>query len=67
MQMRSLYPISLPTERAEGDDRKTHEDWIKKNENCLNQNFGLVSDKIYELEIRLALMETELERSRAER
>ena len=61
MEMRSLYPVNLPTERSEGDDRKTHEDWIKKNESCLNQNFGLISDKLYELELRMALLESTLE------
>ena len=61
MQMRSLYPVSLPTEREEGDDRQTHEDWIKKNESCLNMNFGLISDKLYELELRMAVLETALE------
>ncbi len=65
MEMRSLYPVSLPTERTEGDDKKTHEDWIKKNESCLNQNFGLISDKLYELELRMVMLETELERSAA--
>lgn len=61
MEMRSLYPINLPTERDEGDDRKSHEDWIKKNESCLNMNFGLISDKLYELELRIAVLETALE------
>ncbi len=63
MEMRALYSVSLPTERYEGEDRKTHEDEIKKNENCLNQNFGLISDKLYELELRLALIEAALENS----
>ena len=61
MEMRSLYPINLPTERDEGDDRKSHEDWIKKNESCLNMKFGLISDKLYELELRIAVLETALE------
>ncbi len=64
MEMRSLYPINLPTERDEGDDRKSHEDWIKKNESCLNMNFGLISDKLYELELRIAVLETALESNR---
>ncbi|MBR3381629.1 MAG: hypothetical protein IKG85_01125 [Clostridia bacterium] len=61
MEMRSLYSISLPTERAEGDDRKTHEDRIKKNESCLNMNFGIISDKLYEMELRMAVLEAALE------
>ena len=59
MEMRSLYPICLPTEREEGDDRKTHTDWIKKNESCLNMNFALLAEKIYEFEARLAALEAE--------
>ena len=58
MEMRSLYPISLPVELAEGEDRKDHEDWIKKNESCLNMNFGLLAEKIYEFEARLAILES---------
>ncbi|MBR0134649.1 MAG: hypothetical protein IJM18_00480 [Clostridia bacterium] len=61
MEMRSLYTVNLPTEREERDDKKTHEDWIKKNESCLNMNFGLISDKLYELELRMAVLETALE------
>ncbi|MCR5611421.1 MAG: hypothetical protein K6F68_06290 [Clostridiales bacterium] len=58
MDMRALYPVSLPTERLEGEDEKTHYDVIKKNESCLNMNFSLLAEKIYELEIRLAILET---------
>ncbi|MBO4848161.1 MAG: hypothetical protein J5586_03310 [Clostridia bacterium] len=61
MEMRSLYPVCLPTERDEADDRKDHEDWIKKNESCLNMNFGLLAEKIAEFELRLAVLETALE------
>ncbi|MBO4385306.1 MAG: hypothetical protein J5854_07835 [Clostridia bacterium] len=58
MDMRALYPISLPTERLEGEDKRTHYDVIKKNESCLNMNFSLLAEKIYELEIRLKLLES---------
>ena len=58
--MRSLYPVALPTERDEGDDRKDHEDWIKKNESCLNMNFSLLAEKIYEFELRLAMLEEQI-------
>ena len=61
MEMRALYNVSLPLERDDSEDRKTHEDVIKKNESCLNLNFGMISDKLYELELRLALIETALE------
>lgn len=63
MEMRALYSVSLPSEREEGEDKKSHDDVIKKNESCLNMNFGLISDKLYELELRLALIETALENS----
>ncbi|MBR3459818.1 MAG: hypothetical protein IKH21_03385 [Clostridia bacterium] len=61
MEMRSLYNVSLPTERDDNDDRKTHDDWVKKNESCLNMNFGLISDKLYELELRMAVLEAAVE------
>lgn len=59
MEMRSLYPISLPTEREESEDRKTHEDLIKKNESCLNMNFSALAEKIYEFELRIAVLEAQ--------
>ncbi len=58
MDMRSLYSVFLPTPRQEQTDEKQYNDWIKKNENCLNQNFGLLADKIYEFEARLAVLES---------
>lgn len=57
MDMRALYPVSLPTERHEGEDEKTHYDVIKKNESCLNMNFSILAEKIFELELRLSLIE----------
>lgn len=63
MEMRSLYSISLPSEREEDEDRKTHDDRIKKNESCLNMNFGLIADKLFELEIRLEAIEAAIESS----
>ena len=38
LDMRALYYVALPTERSEADDVQRHEDDIKANENCLNQN-----------------------------
>ena len=57
MDMRSLYYVYLPTERRQENDVKRYEDWVKKNENCMNQNFTLLADKIYEFEARLAIIE----------
>ncbi len=57
MDMRSLYHIYLPTERDENADPKDYEDWVKKNQNCLNQNFQLLAEKVYEFELRLAVLE----------
>ena len=59
MDMRALYPVNLPTERDGEEDKKSHEDWIKKNESCLNINFSLIAEKLAELEIRLALLEAQ--------
>lgn len=58
MEMRSLYNVALPTEREDGADKRSHEDWIKKNESCLNMNFGLIKDKLYEFELRLSALES---------
>ena len=66
MEMRSLYSVSLPTERTEGEDARTHEDRIKKNESCLNMNFGLIADKLLELELRIALLESVRDRTGAQ-
>ena len=38
LDMRALYYVALPTERSEADDVQRHEEDIKANENCLNQN-----------------------------
>ena len=57
MDMRSLYPVSLPRERGEDEDPRLYNDGVSKNENCLNQNFYLLADKIYEFEARLAALE----------
>ncbi len=64
MDMRSLYSIYLPTERQEQQDEKQFYDWVKKNENCLNINFSLLADKIYEFEARLAALEAREEQRR---
>lgn len=60
MDMRALYYIALPLERAKTEDARNHEADIKANENCLNQNFALIADKIYEFEARLLILESAL-------
>ncbi|MCH5278574.1 MAG: hypothetical protein J1E60_02165 [Christensenellaceae bacterium] len=60
MDMRALYYIALPLEREKTEDARNHEADIKANENCLNQNFALIAEKIYEFETRLLLLEAAL-------
>ena len=55
LDMRALYYVALPTERSEADDVQRHEEDIKANENCLNQNFSALAQKRYEFEARIAL------------
>lgn len=45
LDMRALYYVALPTERSEADDVQRHEEDIKANENCLNQNFYALAQK----------------------
>ncbi len=60
MDMRALYYVILPVERGKDEDAQRHEEDIKANENCLNQNFSLLAAKIYEYEERLAALEAAL-------
>lgn len=53
MEMRALYYISLPIGKDRNIDSLDYESDVKANENCLNQNFKLIADKLYELEIAL--------------
>ena len=58
MEMRALYYIALPTGRSGKMNEIDYEADVKANENCLNQNFTLIADKLYELETLLnALIE----------
>lgn len=57
MDMRSLYPVRLPRRAEEFDDEERRDEWVAKNENCLNQNFALLAEKIYEFEARLNALE----------
>ncbi len=61
MEMRALYYVALPSTPAEGEDAQQHDDDIRANENCLNQNFTLLAGKIAEFEARLALLEANRE------
>lgn len=60
MDMRALYYIALPVPLGAGEDAGHHEEDIKANENCLNQNFTLLAGKIYEYEERIAELEAQL-------
>lgn len=51
--MRALYTIALNVQK----DSPTADDDIKANENCLNQNFTILTQKIEELEARLEALE----------
>lgn len=63
MDMRALYYVILPSARLENEDQQSRDEDIKANENCLNQNFALLADKIYEFEARLASIEAALSRA----
>lgn len=61
MDMRALYYVLLPAERDESDDKQSFEEYVKANENRLNQNFSLLAEKIYEFELRLAALESSVQ------
>lgn len=65
MDMRALYYIYLPSERAKNEDAQKHDEDVKANENCLNQNFSLLAGKVYEFEARINMLEGALERANA--
>lgn len=54
--MRALYYIALATGQSE-QDTQLYEENVKANENCLNQNFMILTQKVSELEARLAMIE----------
>lgn len=54
MDMRALYTIALTGQR----ESPTAEEDIKANENCLNQNFTILAQKIEELENRVKALES---------
>lgn len=57
MDMRALYYIMLPIEEQKAD-RRTFFETAKANENCLNQNFTILTQKLEELESRLSGVES---------
>ena len=57
MEMRALYYVALPSAAENGEDPQQRDDDIRANENCLNQNFTLLAEKIAEFEARLAVLE----------
>lgn len=56
LDMRALYYIHLAVPVIESDS--VHDDDVKANENCLNQNFNILSQAIYELTQRVQALET---------
>lgn len=55
--MRALYYIALPLGEQQDGNRQAYQERVKANENCLNQNFTILSQKIAELEARLQALE----------
>ena len=52
--MQALFPIYLGRMPQQGEDRDAYDSGIAQNENNLNQNLGILFDKILELEAALA-------------
>ncbi|MBE5784403.1 MAG: hypothetical protein E7330_01240 [Clostridiales bacterium] len=59
LDMRALYYIALPTGALREENKQTYTERVKANENCMNQNFTILAQKIAELEARLAALENE--------
>ena len=59
MDMRALYYIALPT-FAPGEEDAEAAAGIKANENCMNQNFTIITQKLAELEARLSAIEASI-------
>ena len=57
LEMRALYYIALPAGREQEPNEQAYTERVKANENCLNQNFTILSQKIAELEARLSALE----------
>ena len=58
LDMRALYYIMLPTGENDAPTKQFFIELVKANENCLNQNFTIISQKIAELNARLEAVES---------
>lgn len=56
MDMRSLYYVELPLNAK--DEERAKIEAAKANENCLNQNFTILAQKLAELEERMRALES---------
>ena len=52
--MQALFPVYLNRMPTDGDDRDAYDSSVAQNENNLNQNLGILFNKILELEAALA-------------
>ena len=57
LDMRALYYIALPLGGEQEANRQAYTERVKENENCLNQNFTILSQTIAELSARLSTLE----------
>lgn len=57
LDMRALYYIALPLGGEQEANRQAYTERMKANENCLNQNFTILSQTIAELSARLSALE----------
>ena len=55
LDMRALYYIAIGRKRTADIDLSDEDE--KANENMLNQNFSIISKKIYDFEARLSSLE----------
>lgn len=58
LDMRALYYIALPAGAQREENRQTYTERVKANENCMNQNFTILAQKIADLEARLSALES---------
>lgn len=56
--MRALYYVAFSPGKGENEDKKQHDDAVKANENCLNQNFTILTQKLEDMETRLRSLES---------
>lgn len=58
LDMRALYYIALPAGALREENKQAYTERVKANENCMNQNFTILAQKVAELEARLAALES---------